>query len=61
MTTLVKEEAVKIVESLPDDAAWDDVMYAIYVRHAVEEGLAELDAGKGIPIEDVWRHFGLEK
>jgi hypothetical protein len=61
MTGLMKEEAVKIVESLPDDATWEDLMYAIYVRQAVEEGLAESDAGLGMPVEEVGRRFGLEK
>ena len=61
MPSQLKEEAARIVENLPDDATWEDLMYEIYVRHAIEEGVAEIDAGKGIPIEEVWRHFGLEK
>jgi hypothetical protein len=28
----VKEQARRLVESLPDDATWDDLMYAIHVR-----------------------------
>ena len=61
MSSPVKEEAAKIVENLPDDATWDDLMYEIYVRQAIEEGLADSDAGRGIPIEEVRRRFGLEK
>ena len=61
MSSFVKEEAAKIVGKLPDDATWDDLMYEIYVRQAIEEGLADSDAGRGIAVEEVWRRFGLEK
>lgn len=61
MSTQLKEEAVRIVESLPDDATWDDLMYAIYVRQAIEEGMAESDAGLGVTSEEVRRKFGLDK
>ena len=30
--TSVKFEARRLVEQLPDDATWDDLMYEIYVR-----------------------------
>ena len=61
MTALVKEEAVKVVEGLPDDATWEDVLYAVYVRQAIEEGIAEADAGLGFSTEEVLRHLGLER
>src|SRR5205085_7074312 len=28
----IKEEARRLIEKLPDDATWDDVMHEIYVR-----------------------------
>ena len=59
MTAMVKEEAVKIVENLPEDATWEDVLYAMYVRQAVEEGLAEADAGLGYSSDEVRRRLGL--
>jgi hypothetical protein len=37
----IKEEARRLIEKLPDDATWDDVMHEIYVRQAVEAGLAD--------------------
>ena len=61
MPTQLKDEAVKIIDALPDDATWDDLMYAIYVRQAIEEGMAEADAGLGISQEDVRRRFGIEQ
>jgi hypothetical protein len=56
----VKDEAAKLVASLPDDATWDDLMYEIYVRQAIETGLAASDAGDVTSIEDVRREFGLQ-
>lgn len=60
MSTQLKEEATRLIDGLPDDATWDDLMYAIHVRQAVEEGIAEADAGLGIPVEEVWKRFGFE-
>ena len=58
--TAVKEEAAKLVEALPEDATWDDLMYEIYVRQAIDSGLADSDADDVTSIEDVRREFGLQ-
>jgi hypothetical protein len=36
-----KEEIRKILDTLPDDATWEDVQYSIYVRERVERGRRE--------------------
>ena len=36
--TNIKQEAHRLVEKLPENATWDDLMYEIYVRQAVEAG-----------------------
>jgi hypothetical protein len=51
--TAVKDEAAKLVASLPDDATWDDLMDEIYVRQAIEAGLADSDADDVTSIEEV--------
>ena len=43
--THVKEEAQRLVESLPDDATWGDLARLVLERQRVEEGIADLDAG----------------
>jgi len=55
----VKEEARRLVENLPEDVTWDDLMYRIYVRQAIEAGLADSDADRVVDVEDVRRSFGL--
>ncbi|WP_289500261.1 hypothetical protein [Gloeocapsopsis sp. IPPAS B-1203] len=41
----IKEAARRLIEQLPEDSTWDDLMYEIYVRQAVEAGLADTQAG----------------
>jgi hypothetical protein len=55
----VKEEARKLVENLPDDVTWDDLMYRIYVRQSIEAGLADSEADRVVDVEEVRRQFGL--
>lgn len=54
----VKEEARRLVEQLPDDATWDDVMHEIYVRQSIEDGLADSEAGRLTSVEDVRSKLG---
>jgi len=55
----VKEEARRLVEDLPEDVTWDDLMYRIYVRQAIEAGLADSEANRVVEVEDVRKRFGL--
>jgi hypothetical protein len=55
----VKEEARRLIDRLPDEATWDDVEYEIYVRRAIESGLADGDADAVESVADVRRSFGL--
>jgi hypothetical protein len=55
----VKSEAQRIVEQLPEDASWEDLMYRIYVRQAIEAGLKDAESGDTVPVVEVRRKFGL--
>ena len=54
-----KEKARRLVDSLPENATWDDLMYAIYVRQVVEAGQADAAAGQTTPVADVRESLGL--
>ncbi len=56
----IKEEARRLLERLPENATWDDLMHEIYVRQAVEAGRADSRAGRTTPVEEVRKRFGLE-
>lgn len=49
----IRDEARRLVEQLPEHASWDDLMYEIYVRQAIEKGLADVEAGRIIPHDEV--------
>jgi predicted transcriptional regulator len=52
-----KEIAIHTIESLPDDATWDDIQERISFVAEVRKGLAELDEGKAIPHQTVKEEF----
>jgi hypothetical protein len=55
----LKTEAHRLVDGLGSDATWDDLMYEIYVRQAVEAGLRDSDAGRASELKVVREKFGL--
>ena len=60
-TSSIKDEARRLIDELPDDSTWDDVMHRIYVRQAIESGLADSIAGRTTDVEKVRNKFGLSK
>ncbi|MFB3896955.1 MAG: hypothetical protein ACE14V_11705 [bacterium] len=58
-TPNVKEEAYHILEKLPENATWEDLMYKIYVRKAIEAGLVDSNAGRTTDVKEVRAKFGL--
>jgi predicted transcriptional regulator len=57
--TSVIEQAHRLLDTLPDSTTWEDLMYRIYVRQAIEEGLRDSDAGQTVDVEEVRKRFGL--
>ena len=60
-TTNIKEAAHRLVEQLPDDATWDDLMRKAYEQQAIESGLADSEAGRVTDVEAVRRRYGLSE
>lgn len=58
-TPSVKEEARRLVEALPDDSTWEDVMHRIYVRQAIEAGLKDSETGRVVDVAEVRSRFDL--
>jgi len=55
----IKDEAKRLLDGLPDDLTWDDLMHEIYVRQSIEAGLADAQAGKAVEVSEVRERFGL--
>ena len=53
MAATAKEAARQIIEHLSDQATWNDIMYELYVKQKMEEGLADIEAGRTIPHEEL--------
>jgi len=58
-TQSIKEQAHQLLDNLPDSATWDDVMYRIYVRQAIEAGVKDSDEARTIDVKEVRKRFGL--
>lgn len=60
-TNNIKEEARRLLDKLPDEVTWDDIMHEVYVRQAIEAGLKDSKEGRTTPVEHVREKFGLSK
>ncbi len=59
-TANLKQTAHELIDKLPDNASWDDVVYELVVRREIEAGLADGEANRTTPVEDVLREFNLK-
>ena len=57
----IKSKVNETLRSLPDDATWEDVMYRIYVRQKIENGLKDIAEGDTVSIAEVRKRFGLNQ
>ena len=60
-TVMEKEEAHRIIERMPPNVTWDDLIYAISVREAVERGLADSEDCRTKDVRDVRAGYGLSE
>ncbi|MCH7558994.1 MAG: hypothetical protein IIB56_16295 [Planctomycetes bacterium] len=60
-TNNIKQEAYRLLQKLPENATWDDLMYEIYVRQTIEAGIEDSEAGRTIDVGQVRAKFGLTK
>jgi len=57
--TSIRDKVTETIKTLPDDASWDDVMYRIYVRQKIENGIKDVTDGNAVTVSDVRKRFGL--
>ena len=59
LSTNRKQQAHRLIDDLPDNATWDEISYHMEVRASIERGLADSEAGRVTPQEDVEKRFGI--
>jgi hypothetical protein len=47
-----KEEVMRILELLPENASLEDIQYHIYVRQKIEHGREDVEAGRTLSEEE---------
>ncbi|OGI45254.1 MAG: hypothetical protein A2V92_02435 [Candidatus Muproteobacteria bacterium RBG_16_65_31] len=52
-----KQAAKHLIEQLPEQASWDDIMYELYVKQKIEAGLKAVAEGRTVPHEEVKRRL----
>jgi len=57
---IVKEELLRLVESLPDDATWEDLKYLVYVREQVEAGRKSAREERTYTVSEIRAEHGLD-
>ena len=54
----IKEQAIELIKSLPDDCSLEDIQYHLYVRAKVERGIRAIDEGRVVSQEDAEKKVG---
>jgi hypothetical protein len=61
MTVAIKQRAHELIEALPDDATWQDLLYALELCADVDAGLADAKAGRVTEVAELRRDYGLQR
>ena len=43
-----KQAAKQLLDHLPDQASWDEIMYEFYVKQKIEKGLQAVEEGRTV-------------
>ena len=52
-----KNEAIKLLESISDQATWEEIMYQLYVKMKVSSGLNDMSEGKVITNDEAMKRL----
>jgi len=56
-----KQQAHALIDKLPDNATWDDMMRELYEHQAIERGLADSDANRVTDNKAIRAKYGLSE
>lgn len=55
----IKARARQIIDELPDESGWDELLYRLFVVAKIERGLADAREDRTLSHDEVLREFGL--
>jgi len=58
-TETIRQKVHQLADALPSNATWQDVRYQVELRASVERGLADSEAGRTTPHDEVLKEFGI--
>ena len=61
MTSPIKQRAHELVEALPDDATWQDLLCALELRADVEAGLSDAKAGRVVEVDQLRKDYRVNR
>jgi hypothetical protein len=51
--TNAKQDAIHVIERMPDDAPLDEIVYRLHVLSKVQQGVRDVDAGRSFSRQDM--------
>ena len=48
-----KQDAIEVIEQLPDNVPMDEIVYRLYVLNKVRQGMQNVEAGRGISSDEL--------
>lgn len=53
-----KDEAMQVIQQLPDNVGFSEIVYRLHVLDTIQKGLKEIDDGKsGITVDELRREI----
>jgi len=53
MSKSIKDEVISLIKKLPDDISLDEIMYYLYVKQQISEGLQDIEKGTVHSLEEI--------
>lgn len=50
--SVIKEQVINLIKSLPDDCTLEEIQYHLYVREKVEQGIRAIEEGRVVSQEE---------
>jgi predicted transcriptional regulator len=52
-----KQDAIEVIEQLPDNVPMDEIVYRLYVLNKVRQGMQDVEAGRTLSSEELAREI----